>query len=343
MPFFQKEPSNPLASVKLAYPRKVDLACTPTPLQLMQRASKQYGRGHRLWIKRDDLTGSLLSGNKIRKLEFIAAHAIDNGYDTLITCGGLQSNHARATAFVGAQLGLKVHLILCGEEPTQRDGNLLLDHLAGATVECHALKKYKMGFDQFAAQAQASYAVQGHKALLIPTGGSDGLGVWGYISACEELAEDFSSQGIEQAHIVTASGSGGTQAGLSAGIALHQLPATLWGVNVCDDESYFINKVQADIADWRRRYPNVPNFDCQTRVLDGYVGEGYGIASNEVFELIAQLARLEGIVLDPVYTGKAFQGLVSEIEKGTFDGIEDIVFMHTGGTFGIFPQRDGFQ
>lgn len=329
--------------MKPVYPRKVDLACTPTPLQLMQRASKQWGRGHRLWVKRDDLTGSLLSGNKIRKLEFIAAHAIDNGYDTLLTCGGLQSNHARATAFVGAQLGLKVHLFLRGEEPAQRDGNFLLDHLAGATVECHSPKKYITSLDQLFEQAQASYAAQGHKALVIPTGGSDGLGVWGYISACEELADDFKSQGIEQAHIVTASGSGGTQAGLSAGIALHQLPATLWGVNVCDDESYFINKVRADIADWHRRYPDAPGFDCQPRVLDGYVGEGYGVASNEIFELIAQLARLEGIVLDPVYTGKAFQGLVSEIEKGTFDGIEDIVLMHTGGTFGIFPQRDGFQ
>jgi D-cysteine desulfhydrase len=329
--------------MKLVYPRKVDLACTPTPLQLMQRASTQWGRGHRLWVKRDDLTGSLLSGNKVRKLEFIAAHAIDNGYDTLVTCGGLQSNHCRATAFVGAQLGLKVHLMLRGEEPAQWDGNLLLDHLAGATVECHSPKKYITKLDSLFEQVQASYAAQGHKALVIPTGGSDGLGTWGYISACEELANDFSTHGIEQAHIVTASGSGGTQAGLSAGIALHQLPATLWGVNVCDDESYFINKVLADIDDWRRRYPDVTNFDCQPRVLDGYVGEGYGIASKEVFDLIAQLARLEGIVLDPVYTGKAFLGLVSEIEKGTFDGIEDIVFMHTGGTFGIFPQRDGFQ
>ena len=327
----------------LAYPRKVDLACTPTPLQLMQRASKEWGRGHRLWVKRDDLTGSLLSGNKVRKLEFIAAHAIDKGYDSLITCGGVQSNHARATAFVGAQLGLKVHLILRGEEPAQRDGNLLLGHLAGATVEYHSRKEFSAGLDQFFEQAQASSATQGHKAFAIPTGGSNGIGAWGYIAACEELADDFNSQGIKQAHIVTASGSGGTQAGLTAGIAVHQLPATVWGVNVCDDESYFLNKVEADIDDWRRRYPDVPSFDYQARVLDGYVGKGYGIASNEVFELISQLARLEGIVLDPVYTGKAFQGLVSEIEKGTFDGIEDIVFMHTGGTFGIFPQRDGFQ
>ena len=112
----------------LNYPRKLDLALTPTPLQLLERASSQWGRGHRLWIKRDDLTGCALSGNKVRKLEFIAAHAIDNGYDTLITCGGLQSNHARATALVGAQLGLDVHLLLRGEEPLEREA---LDHEPG--------------------------------------------------------------------------------------------------------------------------------------------------------------------------------------------------------------------
>ncbi len=120
----------------LRYPRRLDLARTPTPLELLARASERWGQGHRLWIKRDDLTGCLLSGNKVRKLEFIAAHAIDTGCDTLITCGGLQSNHCRATAMVAAQLGLKCHLILRGEEPSQSQGNFLLDQLAGATVSC---------------------------------------------------------------------------------------------------------------------------------------------------------------------------------------------------------------
>jgi len=294
-------------------------------------------------VKRDDLTGSLLSGNKVRKLEFIAAHAIDNGFDTLITCGGLQSNHCRATAFVGAQLGLKVHLILRGEEPRQKDGNYLLDYLAGATVDCHPAKTYFKELGSLFEQLCNDYAANGHKAMVIPTGGSDGIGVWGYIAAGEELAIDFSSAGIAQAHIVTASGSGGTQAGLTAAAALHQLPATVWGVNVCDDEQYFIDKVGSDIEDWHNRYPDVPDFDFQARVLDGYVGEGYGVASDEVFDLIVQLSRLEGIVLDPVYTAKAFQGMIAEIARGRFDGVEDIVFMHTGGTFGIFPQRDGFR
>jgi len=329
--------------MKLAYPRKIDLACTPTPLQYMARASQEWGGGHRLWIKRDDLTGSLLSGNKVRKLEFIAAYAIDNGYDTLITCGGLQSNHCRATALVGVQLGLKVHLILRGEEPAEKDGNFLLDHLAGARVDCYPAKIYFKELDSLFRQLQDAYAENGHKALVIPTGGSDGIGVWGYIAACEELAADFSSAGINEAHIITASGSGGTQAGLTVGAALHELPATVWGVNVCDDEQYFLDKVNTDLQDWRSRYPGAPTCDIQAHVLDGYVGPGYGVAEPEVFDLIARLARMEGVVLDPVYTGKAFRGMIAEIARGTFDGVRDIVFMHTGGTFGIFPQRGGFS
>jgi len=233
----------------LAYPRKVDLAHTPTPLQYLERASSKWGCGHRLWVKRDDLTGSTLSGNKVRKLEFIAAHAIDNGYDTLITCGGLQSNHCRATAFVGAQLELAVHLLLRGEEPPERDGNLLLGHLAGATVNCYPTGQYVSEIGDLFRHWQAHYAERGRKALAIPTGGSDGVGVWGYIAACEELAADFHTAAIEQAHIVTATGSGGTQAGLTLGTALHQLPATVWGVNVCDDEQYFLHKVASDTAD----------------------------------------------------------------------------------------------
>lgn len=327
----------------LTYPRRIDLACTPTPLQPLNRASQRWGGGHRLWVKRDDLTGSTLSGNKVRKLEFIAAHAQDNGYDTLITCGGLQSNHCRATALVGAQLGLKVHLILRGEEPEHSDGNYLLDQLAGATISCYPPRQYFRELQDVFAHWQDHYAQRGSKALAIPTGGSDGIGAWGYIAACEELNADFDASGIRRAHLVTASGSGGTQAGLTLGAALHSLPATVWGVNVCDDERYFIDKVHADAMDWQQRYSDAPAVDIVPRVLDGYVGEGYGIASPEVFALIRELSQLEGIVLDPVYTGKAFLGMTQEIARGRFDGCEDIVFMHTGGIFGVFPQAEGFN
>jgi len=326
----------------LVYPRKIDLAHTPTPLQYLERATARWGRGHRLWVKRDDLTGCTLSGNKVRKLEFIVAHAIDTGCDTLITCGGLQSNHCRATALAGAQLGLAVHLLLRGAQPAQPEGNLLLDHLAGAVVNCYPLQQYVRELDVLLRQWQAHYAAQGRKALVVPTGGSDGIGAWGYIAACEELARDFHTAGIEQAHIVTATGSGGTQTGLTLGVALHCLPATVWGINVCDDEQYFLDKVDRDVADWQRRYPQVPAVAIEPRVLGGYVGEGYAIAGPDIFELIAELGRMEGLVLDPVYTGKAFAGMVAEIASGRFEGCRDIVFVHTGGIFGVFPQRAGF-
>jgi D-cysteine desulfhydrase len=327
----------------LQYPRRVKLAQTPTPLQLLSRASDQWGQGHRIWMKRDDLTGCTLSGNKVRKLEFIAAHAIDNGYDTLITCGGVQSNHCRATAFAGAQLGLKVHLLLRGETPQESQGNYLLDQLAGARISCYPGRQYFENIDSLFASWQKEYAAQGRKALAVPTGGSDGLGAWGYIAACEELLADFTEANIEQAHIVTASGSGGTQAGLTLGVALHQLPATVWGVNVCDDERYFLDKIAGDANDWHSRYPDCPQPELKPRVLDGYVGRGYGIAEPEVFQLINDLAAMEGIVLDPVYTGKAFAGMLAEIERGTFSDCQDIVFIHTGGIFGVFPQSESFS
>ena len=329
--------------MELSYPRRIDLARVPTPLQYLERASKQWGGGHRLWVKRDDLTGCILSGNKVRKLEFITAHALDNGYDTLITCGGLQSNHCRATAFAGAQLGLKVHLLLRGDAPEDREGNLLLDHLAGATVSCYPKRQYVAEIDSLFEHWQRHYAGLGRRALAIPTGGSDGIGAWGYIAACEELGADFAANDIRQAHVITASGSGGTQAGLTLGVALHQLPATVWGVNVCDDEAYFIEKITADALDWRERYPGVPEVEVRPRVIDGYVGQGYGIADAGVFRLISELAALEGLVLDPVYTGKAFSGMLAELAAGRFEGCRDIVFVHTGGIFGVFPQRSGFS
>jgi len=232
---------------------------------------------------------------------------------------------------------------LRGEEPAEKDGNFLLDHLAGARIDCYPARVYTRDLESLFQTLQVHYAQQGHKALAIPTGGSDGIGVWGYIAACEELAADFAANGIAAAHIATASGSGGTQAGLTLGVEVYKLPATVWGINVCDDEQYFIDKVNADTQQCRSLYPQLPPVDIQPRVLDGYVGPGYGVAEAEVFELIAQLAAMEGLVLDPVYTGKAFRGMVSEIARGTFEGVEDIVFMHTGGTFGIFPQRGGFS
>ena len=190
----------------------------------------------------------------------------------------------------------------------------------------------------------ADYAARGHKAYAMPVGASDEVGLWGYIRACEELQGDFRAAGIQPAHIVCATGSGGTQGGLTLGAALLGLPAKVWGINVCDDEAYFRNKIQEDVAAWQARYGGAlgPD-DIDIATIDGYVGPGYAKATPEVFALIAELARTEGLLLDPIYTGKAFYGLVEEIRRGErFAGADDIIFIHTGGFFANFAQKEQF-
>lgn len=330
--------------MEICYPPRIALARTPTPLEFLPRITQEYGQGHRIWVKRDDLTGAALSGNKIRKLEFVVAEAREQGCDTLVTCGGVQSNHCRATALVGARLGFHVHLVLRGEAPTDIDGNLLLDHLAGASISHYSPRQFSHELEQILAGWQQHYAETGHKALIIPTGASNGIGIWGYIAAAQELKQDLQQADIASAHVVCATGSGGTQAGLTLGAALHEMPVEVWGINVCDDEAWFLNKVATDIADWQRRYQlPLPTPMPVPRVIDGYVGPGYGRADREVFEIIAAVARLEGLILDPVYTGKAFYGMLQEIASGRFAGNEDIVFLHTGGIYGVFPQRQNFS
>jgi D-cysteine desulfhydrase len=325
------------------YPPRLELAQLPTPLQPLPRLAAALGVRHRLWIKRDDFTDSAVGGNKLRKLEFVCAEAIAQGCDLLITCGGLQSNHCRATALTGARLGLKVHLILRGK-PELADGNLLLDHLAGATISCYPPSTYVPEFAALQNHWQQHYREQGFQPWFIPTGASDGIGVWGYVKAAEELAADMQACGIESADVVCATGSGGTQAGLTLGAHLHQVPARVWGVNVCDDADWFERKVTADVAAWAQRYtPDASPPELNVRVIDGYVGPGYGRADAEIFATIGQLASTEGIVLDPVYTGKAFHGMLQELQAGRFGEQGDVVFVHTGGIFGLFPQREAFS
>ncbi len=325
------------------YPLRRALAQTPTPLQPLQRLSAQLG-GPRIWVKRDDLTGSVLSGNKVRKLEFNIAQALDEGCDTLITCGGLQSNHCRATALLGAQLGLTVHLVLRGEPGVEADGNLLLDYLAGARVSCYPRQRYQADLADILRGWRDHYRQSGAKAFVIPTGASDEIGIWGYVRASEELAGDFQSHGISPHHILLATGSGGTQAGLSVGCHLLGLNSAVVGMAVCDDEAYFQHKIRRDLQLWQQRYGVAVDLaQVEVNVNDQYIGPGYAKAGGEVFETIKLAARLEGLVLDPVYTGKAFHGMIEEIKQGRLPAGGDIVFVHTGGIFGLFPQRLQFR
>jgi D-cysteine desulfhydrase len=324
------------------FPKRLPLASVPTPLQPLDRLAADID-GPRIWIKRDDLTGSLLSGNKIRKLEFVVAQALEEGCDVLITCGGVQSNHCRATAVVAAQLGLEACLILREDTTPVADGNLLIDYLMGARVQTVGRQEYRRNLPQLLQRWQAHYAAEGKKAFVIPTGASNEIGVWGYIAACQELQKDFTSNGIVPGHIVVATGSGGTQAGLTMGSALFNLGATVLGMAVCDSELYFRNKVKQDLTKWQDRYGITCDIDALTITTNAdYIGPGYGVATPEVYDTIHQVARREGIILDPVYTGKAFHGLLSLIRAGHFSSEKDIVFVHTGGVFSIFPHRQYF-
>lgn len=327
----------------VTYPARLQLALTPTPLQFMERLSRDVG-GPRIWIKRDDLTGAALSGNKVRKLEFVLAHALAQGCDAIITCGGLQSNHCRATAVLCAQLGLQCHLILRGEPQSPPDGNLLLGYLVGADVRTFSVDAYQKHLPKLLRETSDELRNAGRKPFVIPTGASDGIGLWGYIAACEELRDDFARNQIQPKHIVCATGSGGTQAGLTAGVALYGLDAKVWGIAVCDNESYFLNKVRADLLDWQTLWPQTLDIEqLPIYVIDDYMGLGYAKADTEVFDTITRVARSEGLILDPVYTGKAFHGMLNEIKRGRFNDSNDIVFVHTGGVFGLFPQRDQFH
>ncbi len=331
------------AHTTISYPPRVALAQLPTPLVPLHRLSAEIG-GPRLWIKRDDLTGTELSGNKVRKLEFSIAEALARQCDTLITCGGLQSNHCRATALAGARLGLAVHLVLRGLPQGPPEANLFLDHLAGAHFSFCTPEEFVVQREERFAPLVERYAAEGHRAFVIPAGASDEVGLWGYVVACEELKSDIAQAGFRPDAIVCATGSGGTQAGLIVGNALHELDTRILGINVDEDAQYFRTKIRADLERWRERYgARLAVESLAIEIIEGYLGPGYGRAERPVFDTIARVARTEGLVLDPVYTAKAFHGLISEIEKGRFAGAKHLIFVHTGGLFGLLAERSAFR
>ncbi len=279
----------------------------------------------------------------MRKLEFLAAQALNTGCTVLVTAGALQSNHCRATAGVAAQLGLKCELILRGEEQ-ELSGNYLLSKMLNAEITYVSRRTTGDEMSVHLADAEQRWLEKGEKALTIPIGGSDAMGIWGYILAVEELMADMDHHGLSHTAIVHATGSGGTQAGLNAGVLLHGVSSDVISYAVCDDEVYFNAKDQEDWENLRAYRPELPPVPIKTLTNDHYIGPGYGRAGDEIFDTLTELARLEGITLDPVYTGKAFHGLITDLSRNTFASeASDIIFMHTGGVFGIFPHASAVQ
>lgn len=329
----------------ITYPSRIKLANTPTPLEMLPRMSEQLGV--EIYIKRDDLTGMELSGNKVRKLEFVLADAIAQGADTVITCGGAQSNHARATAIAAAKLGLKSCLLLRTPDPSDPppyEGNSLLDKLVGAEIVWITPEEYGKREEIFKREADSLRRI-GRKPYIIPEGASNSLGAWGYIRAIEEIANDV--QGLpggkeKPITIINAAGSGGTTAGLILGVLLLRLNAKVVSVNVCDDRDYFVRAIGKICEEAIEIYHlHIPfSRERDVTIIDGYVGRGYAISHPEELKLIRDMARMEGVILDPVYTGKAFLGMTRELERNPHVFGERIVFIHTGGIFGLFPKTD---
>ncbi len=325
------------------FPKRLRLAQLPTPLEYAERLSNALGV--RLYFKRDDLTGSVLSGNKVRKLEFALAEALREKAQVIITAGGVQSNHCRATALACARMGLECHLILRGAPPRLPNGNLLLDLLAGARFSFFPREIYSTRRPEIVTDLVERYARDGKHAYFIPVGASNAIGSVGYVQAFQEIIGQAERAGIKIDHIVTAVGSGGTLAGLLAGklLAKRRRPE-IWGVNVCDDAPTFVQEVRRILEEMNDRFrTRFRTEQVAVNILDGYVGPGYALAYPEEIDSIINLARLEGLVLDPVYTGKAFHGLLREIAAGRFRKGETICFVHTGGVFGLMAQVEEFR
>jgi D-cysteine desulfhydrase len=301
--------------------------------------------GPEIYFKRDDLTGCALSGNKIRKLEFSIAEAIRDKANVIITAGGIQSNHCRATSIVCASLGLDCHLILRGKQEGPPDGNLLLDKLTGAKFSFFPQEMYSTGKPEIVAQLSEEYARAGKRAYWIPVGASNAIGTCGYVKAWNEIGRQCSRMGLLPDHIIVPLGSGGTQAGLIVGRALSRTSKPkIWGVNVCDDAATFRHDIGLILEEMRSKFNlKLSPASVPINILDGYVGDGYAIPFDDEMRLIQELARTTGQILDPVYTGKAFYGLMQEIMKGQFRKNEKILFIHTGGIFGLFPQKNLFM
>ncbi|MBF0441184.1 MAG: pyridoxal-phosphate dependent enzyme, partial [Oligoflexales bacterium] len=306
-----------------------------------------------IFIWRDDLTDFVASGNKVRKLEYLLADALSDRASAVITCGGVQSNHARATAYLARRMGLKVSLIL-REPPVGRradeetNGNLLLNFLCKSNIEFISYDDYKKAscsYDFFLAREKERLTSMGENVYLIPEGGSNPLGCFGYINAVNEMLSTWKTKGTGEVPdaIFCALGSGATFAGLVLGLNERGFDTNIVrAVNVCNDREYFNAKVKRLIEDACGRYDLKPH-RCELNIIDGFVGEGYAKATDGDLSFYSMIAHKEGVLLDPCYTGKAFRAMIHEITNHSGKYGRNILFLHSGGTFATFNYARQYQ
>lgn len=318
---------------------RLQFAHLPTRLEPLPRLSAHLG-GPQIWIKRDDQTGLAFGGNKTRKLEFLVAQAQANGAHTLVTAGALQSNHCRQTAAAAARFGFACILVLVGEPPARATANLFLDHLFGAQIVWARREERETVLKNTFEKAWED----GKRPYLIPYGGSSPAGATGYVYAAKELLDqcvDSSMRISIPDWIVFPSSSGGTHAGLAAGVQIHPMPCKVLGISV-DEPGPVLRARVADLATLTAEnlgYPDLRFTPDDILVYDELIGPGYGNMTGAEKEAILLFARLEGILLDPVYTGRAAAGLIRLLQESHFRKEETVLFWHTGGAPALFSER----
>ena len=329
--------------------KKIPLAFLPTPLEYAKNLTKIL-KGPKIFFKRDDCTGLAFGGNKTRKLEYIMADVLKKQADVIITIGGLQSNWARQAAAAARKLGLKIILVLNGKEPEEYQGNLLLDSILGCDIRFKPYKdeeeqREEAGETPITGGIAKEAKKNGEIPYIIPLGGCNPIGNLGYINAVKELKKQSEEKNMNINYIVSAVGTGGTQAGIELGLKLYKMNTKCYGISI----SRHIKPKSQEIADLCNQTVKYFKLECsqfspdEITVNYDYIGERYAIPTNECIDAIHTVAQTEGIILDPVYTGKAMAGLIDLIKKGKFKKDENIVFLHTGGETANFAYNKVFK
>ncbi len=316
---------------------RVHLAHLPTPIEEAARLSQALG-GPRILFKRDDLTGAGLGGNKVRKLEFVIGRALAEGADTLVVCGGFQSNLARIAVAMGNRMGLQVELVLGGVPGEKRElaGNLLLDHLYGANVHLVDTQP-RWDFGTALQDVAATLRAQGRRPFLVPLGGSSPEGMMGYVNATHEMLAQFYDMKIQPDYLFVAVGSGGTYSGLMLGALNLPVSYQVIGISVSRTAEFLYDKLPGDMdaAGSQFGLEKTP-VRADMIIHDEYVGDGYGEMTAGCREAIQLVAKTEGVMLDPVYSGKCMHGMIDQIRRGAIPADATVVFLHTGGWPALF-------
>ena len=311
---------------------RVHFAPLPTPIEQLPRLSEALGGPH-LLIKRDDQTGLAFCGNKTRKLEFLVAEAVEQGARTLISGGALQSNHCRQTAAAAARFGLECILVLNGEMPEYPSANLLLDQMFGAEIVAVADRAYR---DQTLQETFDKAVASGRKPYLVPYGGSSPTGALGYAFAVEE----FMNQNVESDWMVFGTSSGGTHAGLVLGQRVFGYKGKVMGISIDESEEWLKTRVSKLASDASEKLGERIEFtSAEVSANANYCAAGYGVLTDAEREAVQLFAKYEGLLLDPVYTGRAAAGMIDLIRKGYFKKDETILFWHTGGQPALFADK----